>query len=147
LNAAGPSDRLVIDGGAATGKTSVQVTNLGGLGALTSGNGIEVITAQNGATTTAQTTKMRSRWRAATWTRAPTSTACTRPMRAGAGENWFLRSTTNAVTPTTPARRGPRARCAGDHLPRRSLALRGAAEPVAPGQPRDAGRPAQARGR
>src|SRR5690606_15639982 len=59
LNGAGPSDRLVLDGAAAaaSGRTTVQITNLGGLGALTSGNGIEVITARNGATTTAQTTQ------------------------------------------------------------------------------------------
>jgi fibronectin-binding autotransporter adhesin len=46
LSGTGPSDRLVINGGTASGKTSVQVTNLGGLGALTAGNGIEVVTAQ-----------------------------------------------------------------------------------------------------
>ena len=53
------SDRLVIDGATATasGTTSVQIATLGGLGALTTGNGIEVISARNGATTTAQTTR------------------------------------------------------------------------------------------
>ena len=35
----------------------MQITKLGGLGALTTGNGIEVVSALNGATTTAQTTK------------------------------------------------------------------------------------------
>ncbi len=38
-----PSDRLVINGGAATGNTSVHVTNVGGPGALTTGNGIQVV--------------------------------------------------------------------------------------------------------
>jgi outer membrane autotransporter protein len=46
-----PSDRLVISGGAATGTTSVHVTNVGGPGALTTGNGILVVNAINGATT------------------------------------------------------------------------------------------------
>ena len=46
-----PSDRLVISGGAATGDTSVHVTNVGGPGALTTGNGILVVDAINGATT------------------------------------------------------------------------------------------------
>ena len=46
-----PSDRLVISGGAATGATTVQVTNVGGPGAETTGNGILVVNAINGATT------------------------------------------------------------------------------------------------
>ena len=46
-----PSDRLVINGDpAATGNTSVHVTNVGGLGAETT-NGILVVNAINGATT------------------------------------------------------------------------------------------------
>lgn len=46
-----PSDRLIIDSGAASGTTGLQIVNLGGAGALTVGNGIAVITAQNGGTT------------------------------------------------------------------------------------------------
>jgi outer membrane autotransporter protein len=46
-----PSDRLVINGGAATGSTSVHVTNVGGPGALTTANGIQVVSAASGATT------------------------------------------------------------------------------------------------
>ena len=47
-----PSDRLVINGDpAATGGTSVHVTNIGGTGALTTANGILVVNAINGATT------------------------------------------------------------------------------------------------
>ena len=46
-----PSDRLVISGGAATGNTSVHVTKVGGPGALTSANGIQVVGAASGATT------------------------------------------------------------------------------------------------
>jgi outer membrane autotransporter protein len=47
-----PSDRLVINGDPeATGNTSVHVTNIGGPGALTTGNGILVVNAINGATT------------------------------------------------------------------------------------------------
>jgi outer membrane autotransporter protein len=48
-----PSDRLVISGGAATGATTVQVTNVGGPGAETTGNGIQVVSAINGASTAA----------------------------------------------------------------------------------------------
>ena len=59
LGASGPSDRLVLNGptAVASGSTTLQITNLGGLGGQTLGNGIEVITALNGAATTAQTTK------------------------------------------------------------------------------------------
>jgi hypothetical protein len=55
------TDRLVLSGATAiaSGTTNVQIVNLGGLGALTAGNGIEVISAINGATTTAQTTQER----------------------------------------------------------------------------------------
>jgi autotransporter-associated beta strand protein len=40
-----PSDRLVVNGGGATGNTSVQVTNVGGPGTLTTANGIQVVSA------------------------------------------------------------------------------------------------------
>ena len=46
-----PSDLLVLSGGAATGNTIVHVTNVGGVGAETTGNGIQVVEAVNGATT------------------------------------------------------------------------------------------------
>lgn len=46
-----PSDLLIIDGGTATGNTSLIVNNTTGLGALTVQNGILVVEAINGATT------------------------------------------------------------------------------------------------
>ena len=46
-----PSDRLVINGGAGSGATTMHVTNAGGTGAETTGNGIQVVSAINGATT------------------------------------------------------------------------------------------------
>ena len=46
-----PSDRLVINGGAASGNSSLRITNAGGLGALTTGNGILVVNTINGGTT------------------------------------------------------------------------------------------------
>ena len=46
-----PSDRLVISGGTASGNTIVHVTNVGGVGAETTGNGIPVVNAISGATT------------------------------------------------------------------------------------------------
>lgn len=46
-----PSDKLVIDGGAATGSTGLRVVNRGGLGAPTLADGILVVQAVNGGTT------------------------------------------------------------------------------------------------
>ena len=46
-----PSDLLTINGGTATGSTSVRITNVGGPGAQTTSNGILVVNAINGATT------------------------------------------------------------------------------------------------
>jgi fibronectin-binding autotransporter adhesin len=103
LNATGPSDRLVIDGGAATGKTSVQFANLGGLGALTGGSGIEVITAQNGATTTAQTTKDAFSLAGGQVNAGAYEYRLYAADASGAGENWYLRSSIPGATPpTTP---------------------------------------------
>lgn len=93
------SDRLVLDGAAAsaTGHTTVQVTDVGGLGALTTGNGIGVVIAQNGATTGADAFALAGGHvdAGAFEYRLVDGDA------AGAGESWFLRSTTTAV-PVTP---------------------------------------------
>lgn len=81
-----PTDRLVIDGGQATGKTWLNFTNIGGagLGLATTGNGINVVEAMNNATT------------------ARDAFALSRPLQAGAynytlnhgttDENWYLSS-------------------------------------------------------
>ncbi|MEB0173906.1 autotransporter-associated beta strand repeat-containing protein, partial [Undibacterium sp. CCC1.1] len=129
LSAAGVSDMLVLNGptASASGKTTVQIVNLGGLGGLTSGNGIKVIAAQNGATTTAQTSK--DAFALAGSTAVPLSVPGT--MRAssaavlaavttphvdagayqyrlyagdlsGAGQDWYLRSQLTAPAPSNP---------------------------------------------
>jgi autotransporter family porin len=46
-----PSDRLMLNGGAATGLSSLRITNAGGSGALTQANGIQVVDAVNGGST------------------------------------------------------------------------------------------------
>ncbi len=46
-----PSDQLVIDGGSATGTSALRISNAGGGGALTTGDGIRVVDAINGGTT------------------------------------------------------------------------------------------------
>ncbi|MDM0049597.1 autotransporter outer membrane beta-barrel domain-containing protein [Variovorax sp. J22R115] len=46
-----PSDRLIINGGTATGLTGLRIANAGGPGAVTLGNGIQLIDTVNGGTT------------------------------------------------------------------------------------------------
>ncbi|WP_207001740.1 autotransporter family protein [Trinickia mobilis] len=47
------SDKLIVSGGAASGSSTLKVTNVGGPGAQTLGDGIQVVQAANGATTSA----------------------------------------------------------------------------------------------
>ncbi len=95
LGADGPSDRLVLDGAgaSASGRTTLQIVNLGGLGALTSGNGIEVISARNGATTTAQTTKDAFALAGGHVDAGAYEYRLHAADANGAGESWYLRST------------------------------------------------------
>ncbi len=100
LNATGPSDRLVLDGATAvaSGKTRVQVVNLGGLGGVTTPNGIEVITALNGATTTAQSTKDAFSLAGGHVDAGAFEYSLHAGDSAGQGENWYLRSAIRGVT-------------------------------------------------
>ncbi len=100
LNGTGPSDRLVLNGATAvaSGKTRVQIVNLGGLGAATTGNGIEVITAQNGATTTAQSTKDAFSLAGGHVDAGAFEYSLYAGDSAGQGENWYLRSVLGGVT-------------------------------------------------
>ena len=101
-NSSSASDRLVLSGATAiaSGTTNVQITNLGGLGALTTGNGIEVISAINGATTTAQTTKNAFALAGGHVDAGAYEYRLYAADASGAGENWYLRSTVAAVPPT-----------------------------------------------
>ncbi|HCM8277827.1 TPA: autotransporter adhesin Ag43 [Escherichia coli] len=85
LDGSNASDQLVINGGQATGKTWLAFTNVGNsnLGVATTGQGIRVVDAQNGATT------------------EEGAFALSRPFQAGAfnytlnrdsDEDWYLRS-------------------------------------------------------
>ncbi|MDP9990365.1 outer membrane autotransporter protein [Variovorax boronicumulans] len=104
------SDRLVLNGASASasGRTNVQITQLGGLGALTTGNGIEVVSARNGATTTAQTTKDAFALSGGHVDAGAFEYRLYAADASGAGENWYLRSTTTATpsTPSTPSTAG-----------------------------------------
>ena len=104
-----PSDRLVIDGGTATGSTSMIITNVGGAGALTTGNGILVVDDTNGDTTAPGAFRRRAGFAGPYEYHALTAAA-----RAGASDDWFLRSTLQPVPPgpgpTRTARRRSSAR-------------------------------------
>lgn len=120
------SDRLVIDGGRSdetqaakagtvrstatglranaagvTGRTLVQIVNLGGLGALTTGDGIEVVNAINGATTTAQTTRDAFALSGGHVDAGAFEYRLHAADAQGLGENWYLRSNVT-VTPAPP---------------------------------------------
>ncbi|KAA0010824.1 autotransporter outer membrane beta-barrel domain-containing protein [Billgrantia pellis] len=98
------TDRLVIDGGTASGTTMVEVVNLGGLGAQTTGDGIELISAINGATTTAQSTQDAFALNSGHLAAGAFEYRLLPGDAGGAGENWYLRSTlANPSTPTKPS--------------------------------------------
>jgi len=88
------SGRLVLSGGgaSATGTTLVDIANYGGLGAPTTGDGIEVITATGGATTTAQTTRDAFRLANDVVSNGAYQYRLYAADASGAGENWYLRS-------------------------------------------------------
>ena len=92
-----PSDRLVINGDpAATGNTSVHVTNVGGPGVLTTANGILVVNAINGATTAPGAfTLSNAELRAGAF-----DYALFRGGVSGSPNDWFLRS--NFIVPPVP---------------------------------------------
>jgi outer membrane autotransporter protein len=102
---ASASDRLVLSGpsAVASGNTTVQVVNLGGLGALTSGNGIELVSALDGATTTAQSTKDAFALQGGHVDAGAYEYRLQPGDAAGAGENWYLRSTSTLIPPGPPA--------------------------------------------
>ncbi|PFH10045.1 outer membrane autotransporter protein [Collimonas sp. PA-H2] len=91
------SDRLVISGGAASGSSSLRITNVGGPGAATVADGIEVVQAVNGATTTANAFALAGPLKAGAYSYYLAKGGVT----SGTSENWYLRNTV-AQTPTPP---------------------------------------------
>jgi outer membrane autotransporter protein len=96
------SDRLVIDGGRVSGTTTIQVTNVGGLGAATAGNGIEVIGAINGAQTTATTTRTGFALAGTHVDAGAFEYRLYASDLTGTSESWFLR-TQAVIAPATPS--------------------------------------------
>ncbi|MFM0597857.1 autotransporter outer membrane beta-barrel domain-containing protein [Paraburkholderia dilworthii] len=91
-----PSDKLIVNGGSATGATSLQVTNVGGPGGVTVSNGIQVVQAINGATTSAGAfTLAGGTIKAGAYEYYLAQGGVT----AGTSQDWYLRNTV-APTPT-----------------------------------------------
>lgn len=88
-----PSDRLIIDGGRASGTTSLTILNAGGAGAETFADGIMVIDTANGGTTATGAFMLNSRVAAGAY-----EYSLYRGGSASA-DNWYLRSTIQIVTP------------------------------------------------
>ncbi|MGJ7562234.1 autotransporter outer membrane beta-barrel domain-containing protein [Variovorax sp. GB1R11] len=90
-----PSDRLVVDGGAATGLSSLRIVNAGGGGALTLANGIQVVDAINGGTTAPGAFVLSTRVVAGPYEYLLYRSS----VDASNGQAWYLRS----EQPTPPA--------------------------------------------
>ncbi len=108
-DSASVSDRLILSGPSAVvgGRTTVQVVNMGGLGALTTGSGIELVSALNGATTTAQSTKDAFALQGGHVDAGAYEYRLQPGDAAGAGENWYLRSASTIIPPVPPAPPAP----------------------------------------
>jgi autotransporter-associated beta strand protein len=97
---ASASDKLVIDGGVASGTTGMNIINAGGSGATTIQNGIMVVEGVNGANTGSGTFALNGRVAAGAYEYYLFKGG----VSAGTGENWYLRSTiVNTPTAPTPA--------------------------------------------
>lgn len=88
-----PADRLVVDGGTASGNTGIQVVNLGGAGASTTADGILLVQAVNGASSGSSAFALAQPAQAGAYDY--------RLLKGGATgnnpDNWYLRSTAFAV--------------------------------------------------
>ncbi|UCI13624.1 autotransporter outer membrane beta-barrel domain-containing protein [Mesorhizobium sp. B2-1-1] len=95
------SDRLVLSGGTASGSTGIGVVNVGGTGAETTQDGIMVVQAVNGATSSASAFALDAPVAAGAFEYYLFKGGVT----AGRAENWYLRS--SLITPTSPAAAPP----------------------------------------
>lgn len=98
-DSASPSDQLIFSGGAASGQTAISILNLGGAGALTAGNGIQVIGAINGATTASGAFSLAQPVAAGAFEYLLYRGGVT----AGSEQNWYLRSTAPPPLAAVPA--------------------------------------------
>ena len=93
------TDKLVVSDGTISGNTQLAVTNLGGLGGLTQSNGIEVVQALNGATSSTDAFALKGSLSAGAYQYYLFKGGVT----AGSENNWYLRSSVVAVEPPVVA--------------------------------------------
>ncbi|MCA3935563.1 autotransporter-associated beta strand repeat-containing protein, partial [Burkholderia sp.] len=84
------SDKLIVSGGTASGTSALKVTNVGGSGAQTTGDGIQVVQATNGATTSAGAFSLSGGTVSAG---AYTYFLAKGGAANGTGDSWYLRNT------------------------------------------------------
>lgn len=94
-----PSDKLVISGGAASGTTSIGVTNAGGSGGVTVSDGILVVQTTNGGTTATNAFSLNG---GMVMAGAYQYYLFHGGVTAGTGNNWYLRSSVPPVPVTPP---------------------------------------------
>ncbi|WP_394561130.1 autotransporter outer membrane beta-barrel domain-containing protein [Aquipseudomonas alcaligenes] len=100
---ASPSDRVVIDGGKATGSSNLAIRNAGGAGALTTGNGIMVVDAVNGGGTEQGAFRLLNQVKA-----GPYEYLLYRGSRDDSNADaWYLRSTIEPDDPGWPEKEKP----------------------------------------
>jgi len=105
-----PSDKLVINGGTITGETVLHITNVGGPGAQTTLNGIPLVVAENGATTTSPTPgvagsgafTLAGEVRAGAFRDLLFQGGPVNGTDPGIANSWFLRSTMEETPEVTP---------------------------------------------
>ncbi|MCG6575763.1 autotransporter outer membrane beta-barrel domain-containing protein [Pseudomonas sp. AF32] len=93
-----PSDKLVVNGGTLTGNTAIAVVNLGGAGALTTRNGIELVQAQGGAVSDSGAFSLANSVSAGAFDYRLFKGGVT-----GDGDSWYLRSTVVAGPVPAPS--------------------------------------------
>jgi outer membrane autotransporter protein len=84
-----PSDKLVVNGGTASGTSALAITNIGGPGAATASNGILVVDAINGGTTAATAFSLAGPVAAGAYEYVLFHGGVT----PGSSNNWYLRNT------------------------------------------------------
>ncbi|MDN7930792.1 autotransporter outer membrane beta-barrel domain-containing protein [Burkholderia metallica] len=93
---ASPTDRLIVNGGTASGTTGLKIANTAGTGAQTKGDGIPVVVTANGGTTTASAFQLAGPVQAGAYEY--------RLYRGGQGDanGWYLRSQLDPSNPDDP---------------------------------------------
>ncbi|VWD31028.1 membrane protein [Burkholderia lata] len=93
---ASPTDRVIVNGGAASGTTGLKIANTAGTGAQTKGDGIPVVVTTNGGTTTASAFQLAGPVQAGAYEY--------RLYRGGQGDanGWYLRSQLDPSDPGDP---------------------------------------------